>query len=77
LDKPPKGWKGETGYVNAEVVKKALSKFGTTSDKGEKVKVFVCESHITDSCESKEMEKLMEMGMDRWTSWSSQGYLGS
>jgi len=42
LDKPPKGWKGETGYVNAEVVKKALSKFGTTSDKGEKVKVFVC-----------------------------------
>jgi len=42
LDKPPKGWKGETGYVTAEVVKKALSKFGTTSDKGEKVKVFVC-----------------------------------
>jgi len=77
LDKPPKGWTGETGYVNAEVVKKALSKFGTTSDKGEKVKVFVCELPITDSCESTERGKLIEMGVDRWTSWSSKGYLGS
>ncbi|GAA6014348.1 hypothetical protein JCM11491_005051 [Sporobolomyces phaffii] len=42
LDKPPKGWKGETGYVTAQVVKKSLEKFGTSSDKGTKVKVFVC-----------------------------------
>jgi len=60
LDKPPKGWKGETGYVNAEVVKKALSKFGTTSDKGDKVKVFVCEFHL-----------IFSLSLD--SSWNSEG----
>lgn len=47
LDKPPKNWKGETGYVNAEVVKKSLAKFGTSADKGTKVKVFVCELSLS------------------------------
>ncbi|GAA6041340.1 hypothetical protein JCM8097_007671 [Rhodosporidiobolus ruineniae] len=42
LDKPPSGWQGPTGYVNGELVKKELAKQGTTPDKGEKVKVFVC-----------------------------------
>ena len=47
LDKPPKNWKGETGYVNAEVLKKSLEKFGTTADKGNKVKVFVCKFFLS------------------------------
>ncbi|GAA5938697.1 cytochrome b5 reductase family protein [Sporobolomyces koalae] len=42
LDKPPKQWSGESGYLSAAVVKKALAKFGTESSKGDKVKVFVC-----------------------------------
>jgi cytochrome-b5 reductase len=42
LDQPPSGWKGPTGYVNADVVRDALKEFGTTPDKGDKVKVFVC-----------------------------------
>ncbi|GAA5826172.1 hypothetical protein JCM3770_003193 [Rhodotorula araucariae] len=42
LDQPPKGWKGPTGYVNGEIVKEALKAFGTTPDKGDKVKIFVC-----------------------------------
>ncbi|GAA6064251.1 hypothetical protein JCM10212_006003 [Sporobolomyces blumeae] len=42
LDKPPKNWSGPSGYVDADKVKAALSKFGTTSDKGDKIKVFVC-----------------------------------
>ncbi|BGP18733.1 hypothetical protein JCM10213_009212 [Rhodosporidiobolus nylandii] len=42
LDKPPSGWKGPTGYVNGDLVKKELTQFGTGPEKGEKVKVFVC-----------------------------------
>lgn len=42
LDQPPSNWSGPTGYVNPSVVKDALKQFGTTPDKGDKVKVFVC-----------------------------------
>lgn len=38
LDKPPANWKGETGYISSELVKKHAA----AADKGEKVKVFVC-----------------------------------
>ena len=42
LDQPPSNWTGPKGYVNADVVRDALKEFGTTPDKGDKVKVFVC-----------------------------------
>lgn len=42
LDQPPSGWQGPTGYVNADVVRDALKHFGTTPDKGDKIKIFVC-----------------------------------
>ncbi|GAA5980037.1 hypothetical protein JCM11641_008269 [Rhodosporidiobolus odoratus] len=42
LDKPPSGWKGPTGYVNKELIRKELKDFKTGPDGGEKVKVFVC-----------------------------------
>lgn len=42
LDQPPADWSGPTGYVNADVVKQALKEFGTTPDKGDKIKIFVC-----------------------------------
>ena len=42
MDQPPSNWTGPKGYVNADVVRDALKEFGTTPDKGDKVKVFVC-----------------------------------
>ncbi|GJN92318.1 hypothetical protein Rhopal_005348-T1 [Rhodotorula paludigena] len=42
LDKPPKGWAGPTGYVDGDLVTRALEKFGTTPDQKDKIKVFVC-----------------------------------
>ncbi|GAA5991799.1 hypothetical protein JCM10908_001146, partial [Rhodotorula pacifica] len=42
LDQPPSGWKGPQGYVNPSVVRDALKEFGTTPDKGDKIKIFVC-----------------------------------
>ncbi|BGP34322.1 hypothetical protein JCM10296v2_006137 [Rhodotorula toruloides] len=42
LDQPPKNWNGPTGYVSDKVITDALKDFGTTPDKGEKVKIFVC-----------------------------------
>ena len=42
LDQPPSNWTGPTGYINADVVRDALKEFGTTPDKGDKIKIFVC-----------------------------------
>ncbi|KAL0951893.1 hypothetical protein HGRIS_008550 [Hohenbuehelia grisea] len=38
LDKPPAGWQGPSGYVNAEVIKKHVA----PPTLNEKVKVFIC-----------------------------------
>jgi len=38
LDKPPKGWKGETGYIDRELLLKHLP----MPNLGDKIKVFVC-----------------------------------
>ena len=38
LDKPSEGWKGPTGYVNAELIKQHVA----PATLGEKVKVLVC-----------------------------------
>lgn len=38
LDKPKEDWKGETGHLTGEVLKKYLAK----PELGEKVKVFIC-----------------------------------
>lgn len=38
LDKPPKNWEGESGYVNADLLKKLVP----AADSGEKFKIFVC-----------------------------------
>ncbi|WFD01527.1 cytochrome-b5 reductase [Malassezia obtusa] len=38
LDSPPANWSGESGYIDADAVKKYLP----SNDLGEKVKVFVC-----------------------------------
>lgn len=46
LDKPPKNWSGPTGYVSDKVITEALKDFGTTPDKGDKVKIFVCASGV-------------------------------
>jgi hypothetical protein len=47
LDKPSSNWKGETGYITSDLVKKELKEFNTGSDQGEKVKVFVCTSSFS------------------------------
>jgi cytochrome-b5 reductase len=38
LDQPSEGWKGPTGYISADVIKKHVG----SADLKEKIKIFVC-----------------------------------